>query len=237
MTIPTRLMPSAIYRLMPRGYAPGVPNTTGGILLALRKKLEMTLGRTVTQTEVAKAIGKNQTDISKYERDESLPKGPALMGLAQFYGVTIEELLPRAEQTTAERAKRAEMALGGTPSENKPETVTLPVTQAGVQPYTDPRGSSQRQLSRAGGSHARSAVASPRPSEPAHQQEGEYYHVPENQLILGKELVDFGTYIDRLGRALLSGQATVSGFDASLRDAQRPEPHRPSVQRRKKAKS
>jgi transcriptional regulator with XRE-family HTH domain len=140
---------------MPGGYAQAVPNTTGGILLALRKM------NGETQIEVAKATRSTQTDISKYERGQALPRGPMLLRLAKHYGVTVEELLPQAQQTTAERPDRATKGLGEPPSEKKSQIVTRPVTQAGVQPYTDLHqlyGSSQRPPSRAGGSHVRLAL-------------------------------------------------------------------------------
>lgn len=46
----------------------------------------------LTQQEVAKSIGVSQNTISNYERNSRLPKKRNLVKLAEFYGVTEEEI-------------------------------------------------------------------------------------------------------------------------------------------------
>ncbi|UQX56126.1 helix-turn-helix transcriptional regulator [Cytobacillus pseudoceanisediminis] len=46
----------------------------------------------LTQQEVAKSIGVSQDTISNYERNSRVPKKRNLVKLAEFYGVTEEEI-------------------------------------------------------------------------------------------------------------------------------------------------
>jgi transcriptional regulator with XRE-family HTH domain len=50
------------------------------------------VNKRLTQQEVAKSIGVSQDTISNYERNSRVPKKRNLLKLAEFYGVTEEEI-------------------------------------------------------------------------------------------------------------------------------------------------
>ncbi len=51
------------------------------------------LSNNLTQTQVAKLIGIDQTNISSWENDKTRPEYENLIKLARIYDVTIDELL------------------------------------------------------------------------------------------------------------------------------------------------
>lgn len=51
------------------------------------------LSNNLTQTQVAKLIGIDQTNISSWENDKTRPEYENLIKLAKIYDVTIDELL------------------------------------------------------------------------------------------------------------------------------------------------
>ena len=54
---------------------------------AAREKVGM------TQNEVAKALGVNQSAVSFWESGRNQPRGKQMVKLAKLYGVTVDELL------------------------------------------------------------------------------------------------------------------------------------------------
>ena len=52
----------------------------------------------MTQNEVAKALGVNQSAVSFWESGRNLPRGKQMVKLAKLYGVTVDELLREDEQ-------------------------------------------------------------------------------------------------------------------------------------------
>lgn len=52
----------------------------------------------MTQNEVAKALGVNQSAVSFWERGRNLPRGKQMVKLAKLYGVTVDELLREDEE-------------------------------------------------------------------------------------------------------------------------------------------
>lgn len=59
-------------------------------LLALRKK------RGLSRDVVSKAIGISAKTYERYEKNERNPDAPVLVKLADFYGVTLDQLVGRA---------------------------------------------------------------------------------------------------------------------------------------------
>ncbi len=59
-------------------------------LLALRKK------RGLSRDVVSKAIGISAKTYERYEKNERNPDAPVLVKLADFYGVTLDQLAGRA---------------------------------------------------------------------------------------------------------------------------------------------
>lgn len=55
----------------------------------------------MTQSEVAKALGVNQSAVSFWESGRNLPRGKQMVKLAKLYGVTVDELL-REDEPNAE---------------------------------------------------------------------------------------------------------------------------------------
>lgn len=47
----------------------------------------------MTQNEVAKALGVNQSAVSFWESGRNQPRGKQMVKLAKLYGVTVDELL------------------------------------------------------------------------------------------------------------------------------------------------
>lgn len=52
----------------------------------------------MTQNEVAKALGVNQSAVSFWESGRNQPRGKQMVKLAKLYGVTVDELLREDEQ-------------------------------------------------------------------------------------------------------------------------------------------
>lgn len=52
----------------------------------------------MTQNEVAKALGVNQSAVSFWESGRNQPRGKQMVKLAKLYGVTMDELLREDEQ-------------------------------------------------------------------------------------------------------------------------------------------
>ncbi len=52
----------------------------------------------MTQSEVAKALGVNQSAVSFWESGRNQPRGKQMVKLAKLYGVTVDELLREDEQ-------------------------------------------------------------------------------------------------------------------------------------------
>lgn len=121
----------------------GRPETLGERLRAAR------IRKGLTQFEAAESLRTEQTTVSSWERDKVRPSGAALVGLALFYGLSVEALetgegfTPFTSQDVAELPKEAD---DDTESEVK---LTLPATggqgimtmdlrkktQKGVEPY------------------------------------------------------------------------------------------------------
>lgn len=55
----------------------------------------------MTQSEVAKALGVNQSAVSFWESGRNQPRGKQMVKLAKLYGVTVDELL-REDEPNAE---------------------------------------------------------------------------------------------------------------------------------------
>jgi transcriptional regulator with XRE-family HTH domain len=55
----------------------------------------------MTQNEVAKALGVNQSAVSFWESGRNQPRGKQMVKLAKLYGVTVDELL-REDDTNAQ---------------------------------------------------------------------------------------------------------------------------------------
>jgi transcriptional regulator with XRE-family HTH domain len=52
----------------------------------------------MTQNEVAKALGVNQSAVSFWESGRNQPRGKQMVKLAKLYGVTVDELLREEDQ-------------------------------------------------------------------------------------------------------------------------------------------
>jgi len=71
----------------------GVNMTFGKIEKNLR------LNNGLTMEEVAKSIGINRSDISRYERELTKPNSEVVVKLAKYYGVTTDYLLGVSDET------------------------------------------------------------------------------------------------------------------------------------------
>ena len=72
----------------------------GNNLLKLRKNMKL------TQMEVAEKFNYSDKSISKWEKGESLPSVEVLCDLAQFYGVTLDDLTRENENQEIETKKQ-----------------------------------------------------------------------------------------------------------------------------------
>ncbi len=80
----------------------------GGNLLKLRKNMKL------TQLEVAEKFNYSDKSISKWEKGESLPNVEILCELANFYGVTLNDLTNKNEietNTSSKKSKKKEKVL------------------------------------------------------------------------------------------------------------------------------
>lgn len=66
--------------------ASGLPRTLGERIKMLRVQ------RRLTQVELGEALNSDQATVSLWERDRAKPSGPALGGVASFFGVTFQAL-------------------------------------------------------------------------------------------------------------------------------------------------
>lgn len=69
-------------------------NCFGGIIYALRKS------RYLTQEQLAEQLGVSAVTISKWERNETMPSLELLCKLADYFEVTVDELLGRRQNST-----------------------------------------------------------------------------------------------------------------------------------------
>lgn len=58
--------------------------------------------RSLSQGELADAVKVHQSHISKIERGKKLPSIEVLQGLANYFGVTVDELLANQPQATTQ---------------------------------------------------------------------------------------------------------------------------------------
>ena len=72
------------------------PNQTGAFLAALRKTKGM------TQAQVAEALCVSNKTVSKWESGGGLPDVTVLPDLAEFYGVTVDDILAGERHIQAE---------------------------------------------------------------------------------------------------------------------------------------
>lgn len=63
----------------------------------IEKNLRLNNG--LTMEEVAKSIGINRSDISRYERELTKPNSEVVVKLAKYYGVTTDYLLGVSDET------------------------------------------------------------------------------------------------------------------------------------------
>jgi transcriptional regulator with XRE-family HTH domain len=68
---------------------------------------ELRLEKNLTQAELAKQIGTSQPNIGRWENGENEPTSSFLVSLANFFGVSVDELLGRDEVTLDEKTAGA----------------------------------------------------------------------------------------------------------------------------------
>ena len=61
---------------------------------------ELRLEKNLSQNDIAKVLGCNQTAVGKYEREQLEPNISTLMKLADFFNVSIDYLLNRTDNPT-----------------------------------------------------------------------------------------------------------------------------------------
>ncbi|MBQ8844571.1 MAG: helix-turn-helix transcriptional regulator [Clostridia bacterium] len=89
----------------------------GSNLLKLRKKMKL------TQLEIAEKFNYSDKSISKWEKGESLPSIEVLYQLAQFYGVTLNDLTEENENIEITENKKEEKVKIKTPRMFSPKLI------------------------------------------------------------------------------------------------------------------
>lgn len=78
----------------------------GGYVALLRKKAD------ITQSELADKLGVSGQAVSNYESGESFPEVTILSGLADFFGITVSQLIAAGEPTDGESKVLGDLAQG-----------------------------------------------------------------------------------------------------------------------------
>lgn len=96
--------------------ASGIPRTLGERIKMLRVQ------RGLTQVELAEALNTDQATVSLWERGRAKPSGPALGGVASYFGITARALetgegleAPEAQAPAAFRQGPSKHGPGGLP--------------------------------------------------------------------------------------------------------------------------
>ncbi|MBE7074811.1 MAG: helix-turn-helix transcriptional regulator [Clostridiales bacterium] len=71
----------------------------------MNKFKELRLNKNLTQEQLSKILKIGQSAISKWEKGRTIPDVPTLKIIAEFYDVSIEELLKNSEKTNINRIK------------------------------------------------------------------------------------------------------------------------------------
>lgn len=80
----------------------GAPDGLGAALRSLRNRRQLSL------EAVATRLGISLSSLAMYERGERMPPLPRLQQLAQFYGVSLDQLLGRSGDDGARRGRADE---------------------------------------------------------------------------------------------------------------------------------
>lgn len=78
----------------------------GGYIALLRKKAD------ITQSELADKLGVSGQAVCNYETGESFPEVTVLSGLADFFGITVSQLIAAGEPTDGESKVLGDLAQG-----------------------------------------------------------------------------------------------------------------------------
>ena len=117
--------------------ASGVPRTLGERIKMLRVQ------RRLTQVELGEALNTDQATVSLWERDRAKPSGPALAGVASYFGVTAQALeTGEGLETGEERAS----APAHPPRAPKQGPMGLPDPGSGIALAMDVRTQSEQRL-------------------------------------------------------------------------------------------